>query len=49
MSDYPSEQSGIDDAPQAAEGLENDAADDFDADLGDAAKAGHVAPILPPA
>jgi hypothetical protein len=49
MSDYPSDQEGVDDAPAAVEGLETDTADDFDADLGDARKAGHVAPILPPA
>ena len=48
MSDYPSDQSGVDDAPQTAEGLESDVSDDFDAELGDARKAGHVAPILPP-
>jgi hypothetical protein len=45
MSDNP----GLDDAAQPAEGLEGDASDDFDTELGDARKAGHVAPILPPA
>ena len=48
MSDYQSDQSGVDDAPSAAEGLESEVSDDFDAELGDARTAGHVAPILPP-
>jgi hypothetical protein len=34
---------------EASEALEPADTDDFDADLGDARKAGHVAPILPPA
>lgn len=48
MSDYPSDESGIDDAPAIADGLESSASDDFDADLGDARKGSHVAPILKP-
>jgi len=48
MSDHPSDPSGVDDAPSAAEGLEGDAADDFDADLGDARKGANFAPTLPP-
>ena len=48
MSDYPSEEAEVDDAPAATEGLDADGSDDFDGDLGDARKAGHVAPILPP-
>jgi hypothetical protein len=46
MSNDPSADDGLEEAPLTTEGLES--SDDFDPDLGDAAKTGHVAPILPP-